>query len=341
MPNSMPVSKRGIFVSLALSVGSLALIMFFTVDEKTVESVLRLDPGFLVIATLMVTVLWGVEGLRIKAIAHSLGYTDPLPLRDGTRVYLVTFFFAGITPMAVGEWPAQVYGLCRSGLSAGESTAVSLVRAFLTKSVFVLAAAFLLFVDGRAAQGSGPIFILFRYAFWVMIATTAVYLLLMWRAGLAQSLLKRLQRLRHFQSFYEKKPKVRRFVDNLLNEANHFQDTVGYINKQNGLRFLVPMLLTVLFWGIFYSIAPVLLAGLGVAVDFHTTIAWQVMIMLVIPYVPIPGGSGVAEFGLATLFAAFVPASVLGVFILAWRFFTYYLTLIFGAIFMGGLGKKV
>ena len=338
MPKSMPVSNRGIVVSLALSLGSLALILFFTVDEQTVESVLRLDPGFLGVATLMVVLLWIVEGLRIKSIAYALGSSHPLRLRDGCRVYLVTFFFAGMTPMAVGEWPAQVYGLCRSGLTPGESAAVSLVRAFLTKTVFVLAAAFLLFVDGRAT-GSGPIFVLFRIAFWGMTATTAVYLVLLWRAGLAQFLVKKLQRFRYFQSFYEKKPKVRKFVANLLNEASHFQETVGHINRQSTLYFLAPVALTAVFWAIFYAIAPVILAGMGVVVDIRTTIAWQVMIMLVIPYVPIPGGSGVAEFGLATLFAAFVPSSVLGIFILAWRFFTYYLTLIFGAIFLNGFGK--
>ena len=339
MSNSMPVSKRGIFVSLALSLGSLALILAFTVDEKTVESVLQLEPGFLGVATLMVAMLWVVEGLRIKSIAYALGSSHPLRLRDGCRVYLVTFFFAGITPMAVGEWPAQVYGLCRSGLSPGESAAVSLVRAFLTKTVFVVAAAFLLFVDGRAARGSSAIFILFRVAFYGMTATTAVYLILLWRAGLAQSLMQKLEQFRYFQSFYEKKPKVRAVLVKIVNEASQFQETVGHINKKNGLYFLTPVLLTALFWGIFYAIAPVILAGMGVVVDIRTTIAWQVMIMLVIPYVPIPGGSGVAEFGLATLFAAFVPSSVLGVFILSWRFFTYYLTLIFGAIFISGYSK--
>ena len=332
MSRSMPGGKRGLYLSLVLSLLSLGVILALTVDEQTLESVLRLRVQYLLTALIMVFFLWIIEGLRIKSIAHTLGYHGNIRLRDAARVFLVTYFFAGITPLAMGEWPAQIYTLCRAGLTAGESAAVSLVRTVLSKSVFGTAAAFLLFVDGRAASGSGPIFILFRYAFWLLAGTTLFYVILMWRAGLAQSLLQKLLGFSKFQKLYTRKPKLRKFVTRLVTEATHFQETVSQINRKNSLHFLLPMVLTILFWGVFYSIAPVLLAGFGVAVDIRTSMAWQVMIMLVIPYVPIPGGSGVAEFGLATLFAPFVPSSVLGVFIVAWRFFTYYLTLIFGGM---------
>jgi glycosyltransferase 2 family protein len=337
MANGMLGGKRGLYLSILVSLVSMTVILALTVDEDTLESVLHIRPGFIAAAFLMVSLLWLVEGLRIKAIAHALNYHDPLPLRSASRVYMVAFFFAGITPMAVGEWPAQVYGLCRSGMSPGESTAVALVRTFLTKMVFVSLAAFLLFVDGRAARGNSYMFGLFRYAFWIMTATTGVYLLLMWRSGLAQTVLKRLQRFRYFQAVYDKNPKVRKVAVKLLAEATHFQETIAQINRENTLLFIIPLFLTLLFWVVFYSIALVLLAGLGVSADISTVIAWQIMIMLVIPYIPVPGGSGVAEFGLATLFAPFVPSSLLGVFIVAWRFFTYYLTMILGgALAFGG-----
>jgi hypothetical protein len=66
--------------------------------------------------------------------------------------------------------------------------------------------------------------------------------------------------------------------------------------------------------------------------DIRAAFTWQVMIVLIMAYVPVPGGSGVAEFGLATLFAPFVPSHILGVFIVAWRFFTYYIPLTLGGL---------
>jgi hypothetical protein len=203
----------------------------------------------------------------------------------------------------------------------------------------VTLAAFLLFIDGRASSGSGLIFRLFRYTFWIITATTGVYLLLLWQSGLAQSILEKLKRYRRFQALYERKPRVRRFISRLLAEAVQFEETVHRFNRKNILHFFLPLLYTFFFWSVFYAIGPVLLFGLGVQVDVRSAITWQVMIMLMLPYIPVPGGSGAAEFGLATLFAAFVPSHILGVFIIAWRFFTYYLTMIFGGMIAFGVRK--
>lgn len=332
MRDNLPVNRRSLWLSLAISLASLVVILYFTVDENTFESVLRLKPSYLLLSALMVVVMWLLEGLRIKTLAAALGHEGSLRLRDMVRVHLITFFFAGVTPMAFGEWPAQIYGLSRCGLPAGRSAAVSLVRTVLSKSVFVVLAAFLLFVDGRAASGSGVIFRLFRYAFWVLTATTSFYLLMLWQAGLAQAVLTKLQRFRRFQALYGRKPKLRAFIGNVLGEAVRFQETAHQINRGTGLRFFGPFVLTLAFWSVMFAVAPVLLLGLGVVPDVRAAVAWQVMIMLLIPYVPLPGGSGLAEFGLATLFSSFVPAHLIGVFILAWRFFTYYLTLITGGL---------
>ncbi len=330
MSQNLSIGKKGLYLSLAFSLGSLAIILYLTVDEQTVESVMRLNPSYLGLAAGIVASLWLVEGLRIRSIAAAMG--NRMSLLSAMRVYLVTFFFAGITPLAIGEWPAQVYSLCMSGLSAGESTAVSMVRMFLTKLLFVVMAAFLLFFDGRAARGSGFMFTLFRYAFWVMILSTAVYLLLLWQSGLAHTLLEKLMRYKRFRLLYDKKPRLRRFIRRLLDESVQFQETARQINFRNSLHFIAPIFYTGLFWSLFLSIAPVLLLGLGIVPDVRAALTWQIMIMLIIPYVPVPGGSGVAEFGLATLFAAFVPSHILGVFIVAWRFFTYYMTLLFGGL---------
>ncbi|MBS4022276.1 MAG: flippase-like domain-containing protein [Dethiobacter sp.] len=339
MSQNLTVGKKGLYLSLAFSLGSAAVILYITFEEQTLQSVMRLNPSYLGLAALIVVALWLVEGLRIMSITKALGYQGAIRLFSAMRVYLVTYFFAGITPLAIGEWPAQIYSLCASGLSAGESAAVSLVRMFLTKLLFVVMAAFLLFIDGRAARGSGLVFALFRYAFWIMTLSTAVYLFLLWQSGLAHKLLEKLLRYARFRTLYEKRPRIRRFISGLLAEAVQFQETVHQINRKNILHFLAPLVYTVFFWSLFYSIAPVLLLGLGVMPDIRAVVTWQIMILLIIPYVPVPGGSGVAEFGLATLFAPFVPSHILGVFIVAWRFFTYYLTLLIGGIVTFGVKR--
>lgn len=341
MTEQLTDSRRGLFISLSLSLAALAIVLFITVDENTIASVARLRPEYLAAAFLMVILLWVTEGLRIKSIAWALGHPGSLKLWEAMRVFLVTFFFAGVTPLAIGEWPAQIYYLNRLGLTSGEAAAVSLVRAFFTKCSVVFAAVVLILADGRVLQGTSPVFVLFRYAVWVVTATVLLYLLIIWRAGFVVTLIQRISRISWLQRKCRQKPRFARWLERIQTETCRFSDTISHIDRKKTLRLVWPILLTVIYWGIYYSIAPVLLAGFGVLSVIKTAIMWQVMIMLVLPYVPVPGGSGAVEFGLATLFASFVPASVLGVFIVVWRLFTYYLTLIFGAVFAFRVSRKI
>ena len=49
-------------------------------------------------------------------------------------------------------------------------------------------------------------------------------------------------------------------------------------------------------------------------------------------YVPIPGASGGMEYGFAGFFGHFVTGYYLDTLLVSWRFITYYLPVIFGAI---------
>ncbi len=332
MSEQLTAGRRGFFISLGMSLAALVVVLIFTVDEHTISSMLQLYPGYLAAAFFMVVLLWLVEGLRIKVLAWMLDCRQPLPWRQAVSVFLVSFFFSGVTPLAVGEMPALVYGLTRRGISAGKAAAVALVRAFLTKCTSVLSAAFLLFMGGRFVTAGMPYFRFFRGVFWLAGVSLLLYLLLICCAGPVVVALNRLFDLPCLQKLCCRKPKVKKWFDGFCAEAGRFRETVAHINRRRLPLVLLPFFLTVLYWGLYYSIAPVLLAGFGVRAPFGTAVMWQILIILVLPYIPVPGGSGAVEFGLATLFSSFVPASVLGVFIVAWRFFTYYLTLICGAV---------
>ena len=43
-----------------------------------------------------------------------------------------------------------------------------------------------------------------------------------------------------------------------------------------------------------------------------------------------PGSSGVAELAATSLFSVFMPASILGIAVLAWRAFTFYVNILVG-----------
>ena len=322
---------KGLYVSLVLSLISIGFLLYFTWEEDTLASLERLNPRGLLLAFFLVASLWLVEGLRIKALLKAVGSPTRLPLLAASRVFLITYFCAGITPWALGEWPAHILALTRREVAPGEAAAATLLRSFYTKGVFVIWSGMIIFffnsLGVKASTGR-----IFQGAFMAVAFTSFAYFLIMAKPGIALWLLDLLRRFAYTRHLYEGNRGVARFLKSLLVEARRFRSSLGRVWHRGPLLLLWPLLLTLAFWTLYFSIAPLILWSFGMTPPYLTTVSWQVMIFLLLSYVPLPGGSGAAEFSAATLFVSFVPSPFIGVFIAAWRFFTYYLTLFFGSL---------
>lgn len=320
---------RGLFISLLLSFFSLGLLLHFTWDEDTLHSLELLNPRGLMLAFLLVAALWLVEGLRIKSLLKAVGSTTPLSLWAAARVFLITYFCAGITPWNLGEWPAHILALTRHRVPPGEAAAATLLRSFYTKGVFVFWSGTILFFFNSLGvkESTGRIF---QGAFYAVTFTSFAYFFIMLKPGLVLYLLNLLNRFSFTRHLYEGNKGVARFLHALLGEARRFRSSLGRVLHRGPLLLLWPLILTVLYWSLYFSIAPLILWGFGLNPPFFVAFSWQVIIFLMLSYVPLPGGSGAAEFGAASLFVAFVPSPLIGIFIAAWRFFTYYMSLLAG-----------
>lgn len=324
MAKPLPTWKKGLGISLALSITAALFLLAYNFDEETLEVLLYLRTEYLLVATLMIFSLWIIEGIRVKLFVATVSHGKTISLFDGMQIYLMTFFFAAVTPFAAGEWPAHIYALKRHGLSIGEATAITVLRAFVTRILFTLAAIFLLlYFQGHPI----PVFLhkVFVYAVFGSILSSLVLFFLVWKPLILQKLLHKL-------SFMAKGKRSNKIYAFLQRELGEYCDSTRSINRWNGGGFLLITILTAAYWIFFFSIAPVLLLGLNRAVPFSQALFWQLIIQMFTFYIPLPGGSGVVELSAARLYSFFVPASVLGLFVLSWRFFTYYLLLFFGGL---------
>ena len=80
-------------------------------------------------------------------------------------------------------------------------------------------------------------------------------------------------------------------------------------------------------------VIPVILDGLGVEPHYFRAYIMQTILYLVLPYMPTPGASGIAEVGSASLFVAFIPEKLVGLVTFGWRLFTFHLVLLVGGFF--------
>ncbi|HHX76866.1 MAG TPA: flippase-like domain-containing protein [Firmicutes bacterium] len=323
--------RKGLIISLALSILSLSLLLYFTWEEETLNSLKMINIRGLLLVSVLVVCLWTLEGLRNKVILLSLGSPIRLSLMASARIYLATFFCAGVTPWAIGEWPCYIYGLTRRQVPPGEAAAAALLRSFFTKIFFLLCSGMVI-IFSKSLRIISSAELLFRGAFTAAALSFLAYFLIMFKPGIALAILELLHGITPVRKIFNSRYSLTKFFQTLLDEACRFRACMKKILSRGFFFLVLTFILTAVYWMAYFSIAPLLLWGLGLTPSLLPVISWQMIIVLVLTYVPLPGGSGVAEFGAASLFAGFVPSPLLGIFILAWRFFTYFVTLIAGAV---------
>ena len=91
---------------------------------------------------------------------------------------------------------------------------------------------------------------------------------------------------------------------------------------------------------ILYGMPYVIAVGLGVNTSFIKTIVATAYVMIIGSFVPIPGGTGGIEYGFLFFYGYFIKGSVLNAIMLIWRFVSYYLGMVFGAIALSLYRKK-
>ena len=101
--------------------------------------------------------------------------------------------------------------------------------------------------------------------------------------------------------------------------------------KREKKKLIVCVILTVLQLLCFYSIPYMTLVTLNVPADWASVTQMNIMIIMFMAIIPIPGASGGAEYSFQTLFSTFISSNgtlIVGMFL--WRFVTYFFGMILG-----------
>jgi hypothetical protein len=323
--------KKGLKYSLLVSVIALGLLFSLTINEDTLMKIKRVNSVYLLLAIVINFLMWVVGGLRIKLISNALG--EKISLKFAIKNFLVGAFISNITPFASGGGPIQVLLLHRKGLSLGKSSTVIIVQFVMRLLFFSILSPlfFFLFSDlidpGMIPEEIFDLLIIFS------LSISAIIIYFIWKPDKVKVLTERLRNLKFLQGLMKSK-KANQLIDRLYQEMEDFHESLWQLTKYKKSSLLLAAFFTIIFWVLFFIIAPVILLGLGVKPYFFRSFIVQTIFYLIIPYMPTPGASGAAEFGFATLFSSFVPSSLVGLLAIVWRFLTFYLVIIFGGVIL-------
>lgn len=336
---SMRKSGRSLwpYVSLGLSFGALLIVIGLTANETTWQQFLEFPPAYLVAAFAVSVGLWLLEGIRITFVLRAMG--ERISLWEVVKINLATGLVAGLTPAQSGGPPLQTYLLTRAGVSLGKAAAVVALKSLITALFYGLTVPALLLFWGRWLGLSPTLTLLAKIAAVAIVLGIACLAYLILRPGIFKSGIDWFFNLSLVRRFTTEGTRYR-ISSQAYREIRKFSEGIALAFSGNGIVLLpILLLLTAVFWLTFFSVALVLLKGLEVHMPPQTVLAKQAVFYFLISYVPLPGGSGAAELGFASIFSKSVPGPSLPVFVTTWRFFTYHVNLIAGAISFSALSR--
>jgi len=315
--------------SVGLSVLTILAIVFLIHGRVSIGDVLRVGLGTVLTAACMVALSWMVDGLRLFVLARAMG--GRLSYLESVRISVAGAFMAGVTPSYTGGEPLKVYYLHRNGMSIGQATAsVTLVAMLHTTTRFLLwlLMPLVAFALGLSYQFTAPVKVTLGFGllvyllFMALLAASTIW---------PEAVVKFVVRL--FSTALVKRyvssdvlPKVENTVRRV---AQDFREAMMTF-RTRGSRVALALVLSLIYWVVLISVPVFLLRKMDSDISAFQVFSLSMTVYLVMAYVPTPGASGGAEAGTAVFFSPFLPARVLGTFVVVWRAVTYYFTLLIG-----------
>jgi len=327
--------KFPVIISITVSIAIIIVILFFTIDAETIDQLLgtKIRYEFFVIAILLNIFYWFLWGARIKILSNAMDKNINIGLIESTKIVLANMFLASITPSMAGGEPVRIHLLNKDGMNLGGATAVVLGERLLD-AIFILILVPIAFFIFQGVKDLGFIGIGLMIGVFVFLIIVLLFIYAIMRPEKIKGLLIYLnKKLSRFSKKKESKSKVTQRINR---EVDNFHNSMIRFAGENRKALAKASILTVIFWSIGFMIPSMILMGLGLPPYFIESYAAQVLLLVIIMMPTTPGSAGVAEAGIYGLYGVLIGTevgSLIGVFLILYRFITYYMNLIAGAFF--------
>ena len=241
--------------------------------------------------------------------------------------------------MAGGE-PVRIHLLNKNGMSLGCSTAAVLGER-LIDAVFILTVIPIAVFIFKDKPGIGAI----STGLWIGVIVFILFLLLFLYAIIRPEKTKAFLIFinKKLSRFSKKKESESRVIKRISREVDNFHKGMICFSGEK-VALVKASILTILFWSTGFMIPSMILLGLGLPPFFIESYAAQILLLVIIMMPTTPGSAGIAEVGIYGLYGVLIgtgEGSLIGVFIILYRFISYHMNLIAGGLFQYKIFKSV
>lgn len=334
--------KIPMLVSIILSIFIIIVILFLTIDAKTLDqlSKVSIKYEFFVLAIFLNILYWFLWGARMKVLANAMDKNVKISLWKSTKIIITNLFLACITPSMAGGEPVRIYLLNKNGMTFGCATATVLGERLIDAIFILIMVPIALFIF-KDVSDLGIVSVGLTIGVIVFVILVILFIYSIIRPIKTKTFLIYLSK--KFRRFFKKESESKT-IQKINYEVDEFHKSMYCFSGHNKKPLILASILTVLFWSAGFLIPSFILLGLGLKPFFVESYAAQIILLIIIMLPLTPGSSGVAEISLYGLYGVLIGTSsntFIGVFIILYRFISFHMNLIAGSIFQYRIFKSV
>lgn len=342
--------KKYLWIAIGISVAAVIILVIFSFDSQTVDALLKMNPVFIAAALAVHAGAMCVWALRIVVMCRALGYK--VGFRHSLNMVCSGQLFAAITPSQIGGEPVRIHELYKAKLPVADAAAVVLIERLLEGLLLVVSVIVSLTLFMILYQNSSVPSYIIGIA-WFATALCAgimvVFVLLMKKPKLIKAAALKITGIFTKKMSEQKSQKLK---NDVTGGIERFCETVEMFAGKAKKGLVLGFILTVILWACEYSVASIILMGLGYPPHVLESVIFQIITAIIFMLPLTPGSAGVAEIAYFGFYSIIMPASVIGLFVLLLRMILYYSNIIMGSIASfiivkrevkdnGGAGKDV
>lgn len=320
----------------------LALVLYYSLKDNYQEilnAILSMNKFCLLIAIFL---------LIIYRLLASLCYyyvvkinNEDISLKRCLQINFIIPFFHGVTPFAGGGQPMEIYYLHQEKISISKSTNIVLQNFIIYQISLVAVGVLSLIYNAYFHLFPSDHFIkhLVVVGFIINLVVLLVSFILSFSTHAQNLLIKLINWLTNILGKFKILKNQETIKNKVTEYLASFHNNAVKLSKNKKL-VLNLILLNILNLCVLYSMPYAIAKGMHLNISLFDAITATSYVMIIGSFVPIPGGTGGIEYGFIFFFNYLIKGNIVKALMLVWRFISYYLAMILGAIVLSVYRKR-
>ena len=323
--------RRKIYWSMLYIVATIIAVLLFGLFNQqfgnVFHTIMNLTPGFLTLGVIVSLIYFLFECEIFRLLLRSQGYH--VKVSTGLKNALIGLYYSYITPSSTGGQPMQAAYLLRDKIPVGISTAVLIIKFVCFQCAFVLVSAVSFIGMYGTLTAENPGIIPFIILGLVVNGGSILFFISLFFKPVLHLLCRFVKWLAGKFRFLKKRQNLFESIDRFEVDFGSYTD--DFRGKQKSL--VAGVLLSIPQFILQMSVIYFIFRAFGYHdVSYWEIVAVQSLLQVSVSFMPMPGASGAQEIGFSSFFKNYFVNDDLYAAVMVWRFFTYYLVVIAGAV---------